>query len=204
MIREFHEVANIFPMMQGEEFAALKADIETNGLREPIWLHPDGRIIDGRNRYLACCELGIEPEYHTWNGAGSLVAFVVSLNLHRRHLTPMQRAGVAVDILPMLEVEAHERYAATVGRPSKSDQKIDQISERVPQAAEQAATIVGTNRQYVADMKRYKEQAPEVFDLARAGTINGSGARKLASLNDDMRSVVVDKLRSGRQLDLNA
>ena len=104
----------------------------------------------------------------------------------------------------MLEVEAHERYAATVGRPSKSDQKIDQISERVPQAAEQAATIVGTNRQYVADMKRYKEQAPEVFDLARAGTINGSGARKLASLNDDMRSVVVDKLRSGRQLDLNA
>ena len=102
----------------------------------------------------------------------------------------------------MLEVEAHERYAATVGRPSKSDQKIDQISERVPQAAEQAATIVGTNRQYVADMKRYKEQAPEVFDLARAGTINGSGARKLASLNDDMRSVVVDKLRSGEHTDV--
>jgi hypothetical protein len=85
--REFHEVANIFPMMQGEEFDALKADIAANGLREPIWLHPDGRIIDGRNRYRACCELSIEPEYHTWNGSGSLVSFVVSLNLHRRHLT---------------------------------------------------------------------------------------------------------------------
>ena len=69
MIREFHEVANIFPMMQGDEFDALKADIDANGLREPVWLHPDGRIIDGRNRYLACCELGIEPQYRTWNCA---------------------------------------------------------------------------------------------------------------------------------------
>jgi len=201
-VKKFHEVANIFPLMQGEEFEALKADIAANGLREPIWLHPDGRIIDGRNRYRACCELGIEPEYHTWNGSGSLVSFVVSLNLHRRHLAPIQRAAIAVDILPMLEDEAHERYLTTVGRPSKSDQKIDQISERTPQAAEQAAQIVGTNRQYVADMKRYKDEAPEVFELARAGTINGSGARKLASLDDDMRSAVVDKLRSGEHTDV--
>ena len=190
MIREFHEVANIFPMMQGEEFAALKADIETNGLREPIWLHPDGRIIDGRNRYLACCELGIEPEYHTWNGAGSLVAFVVSLNLHRRHLTPMQRAGVAVDILPMLEVEAHERYAATVGRPSKSDQKIDQISERVPQAAEQAASIVGTNRQYVADVKRLAQDAPEWVEKIRAGD---------ATITEAKRAIKEDRREQRRQ-----
>jgi N6-adenosine-specific RNA methylase IME4/ParB-like chromosome segregation protein Spo0J len=202
MGREYHEVANIFPLMQGEEFDALKADIAANGLREAIWLHQDGSIIDGRNRYRACCELGAEPQYRTWNGSGSLVAFVVSLNLHRRHLTPIQRAGVAVDILPMLEVEAHARYLATVGRPSKSDQKIDQISERAQRAAEQAAAIVGTNRQYVADMKRYKDEAPEVFELARAGVVNGSGARKLASLDDDMRSVVVDKLRSGEHSDV--
>ena len=202
MQREFHEVADIFPMLQGEEFDALKNDIVANGLREAIWLHPDGRIIDGRNRYRACAELGIEPEYRTWDCSGSLVSFVVSLNLHRRHLSPIQRAGVAVEILPMLEVEAHERYLATVGRPSKSDQKIDQISERIPQAAGQAATIVGTNRQYVADMKRYKEEAPEVFELARNGMINGSGARKLASLDDEMRAAVVNELREGGEMDV--
>jgi DNA modification methylase len=54
---EFHEVANIFPMMNGEEFAALVEDIKTNGLQEAIWLH-EMQIVDGRNRYRACQEAG--------------------------------------------------------------------------------------------------------------------------------------------------
>ena len=51
-----------------------------------LWLHPDGSVVDGRNRYNACEELGIEPAYRTWDGEGSLVDFVVSLNLKRWHL----------------------------------------------------------------------------------------------------------------------
>lgn len=58
---EFHEVENLFPMMTPEEFSELKNDIAANGLIEPIWLH-NGKIIDGRNRYNACLELGIEPQ----------------------------------------------------------------------------------------------------------------------------------------------
>lgn len=96
--REYHEVANIFPLLQGEEFEELKADIAANGLREPIWLHSDGRIIDGRNRHRACIETGTPPKFRTWDGSGSLVAFVVSMNLKRRHLTSSQRAMVALAV----------------------------------------------------------------------------------------------------------
>jgi hypothetical protein len=73
------------------------------------------KIIDGRNRYRACRELGIEPKIQIWDGKGSLVEFVVSLNLHRRHLDSGQRAAVAVEILPLLEAEAKERQRAAGG-----------------------------------------------------------------------------------------
>ena len=100
MTIEFHEVANIFPMMSATEFEQLKTDIQYNGLLEAIWRH-DGKIIDGRNRYQACVETGVTPHFREWDGIGSLTAFVVSLNLHRRHLTESQRGMVAAKLSNM-------------------------------------------------------------------------------------------------------
>ena len=51
--REFHAVANLFPLMQGAAFEELVADIKKNGQREPILCDAEGRILDGRNRYRA-------------------------------------------------------------------------------------------------------------------------------------------------------
>lgn len=100
MDREFHPVANVFPLMTGPAFDELVADIRANGLHVPIVLHPDGRILDGRNRYRACAAAGVEPTFLTCDQAteGDYVNYVVSLNLRRRHLDEAQRSMVAARI----------------------------------------------------------------------------------------------------------
>lgn len=163
---EYHEIANLFPMLDGEEYERFREDIACNGQIEPIWTY-QGKIIDGRNRYRACVDLGVTPHFKEWHGNGSLAAFVVSLNIHRRHLTSSQRAVVALDILPVLEAEAKARMLA--GKKFDPVQKVVQGSGK---SSEQAADMLGTNRQYVSDAKKIKEQAPELLEQVRSGELS--------------------------------
>lgn len=89
---ELHPLCTLFPRITGKEFEALVADIKANGLREPIIIH-DGMILDGGNRYRACIEAGVEPAVMKFGG-GNLVTYVLSANLHRRHLSPGQQAAI--------------------------------------------------------------------------------------------------------------
>jgi ParB-like chromosome segregation protein Spo0J len=148
--------------VKGTRHAELVADIRANGLLEPVTLY-EGKILDGRNRERACVEAGVAPRYREWSGEGSLTAFVVSLNLQRRHLTPSQRAMVALDSLPWLEEEAKERQ-------KMGKQKIADPST-TGQARDEATRITHTNRQYVSDAKRIDREAPAIAEQVRAGRI---------------------------------
>ena len=168
----FHPIAALFPLIEGAEFDALVRDIAQYGLREPIVLHPDGRILDGRNRWRACKEAGVRPRFRKWSGKGSLVSFVVSLNLTRRHLSVSQRACVALDILPALEAEAHARMVA--GGRFKGTQKLADLGE----ARSRAADLFRINRQYVSDAKRLRAEYPVLFDDVRAGRLTLQEAKR--------------------------
>ncbi|MFN7877470.1 MAG: ParB/RepB/Spo0J family partition protein [Pirellula sp.] len=97
-----HEAAAIFPMMGDREFADFKKDIETYGVKEWGTLYR-GQVLDGRNRYKACQELGIEMTFCEIEDDDKFdpVAYVLSHNLHRRHLTESQRAMVAAKVATM-------------------------------------------------------------------------------------------------------
>ena len=119
---EFDPVANIFPMIEGVEFDDLVEDIKRNGLLESIWTYR-GKIIDGRNRYRACLKAGVHPTFKQWDGGGSLVEFVVSMNLHRRHLSASQRALLAAELTTLKKgqrADTQNCASVTVGQAAKA------------------------------------------------------------------------------------
>jgi len=167
---EFHELSNVFPMMGEAEYQSLKSSIADVGLIEPIWTF-QGKIIDGRNRYKACEELGIKPEFREWKGnKNSLIFFVVSENVQRRHLTTSQRAALAVEILPKLEKEAIKRQieAGRSGRV-RIDTLAQKIAEGGGESREIAADIFQTNRNYVSKAKVLNIQARDLLADVKNG-----------------------------------
>ncbi len=107
---EFHPACLTLPQMDEADYQKLKEDIAAHGLRHPITLH-QGMILDGRNRFEACIDLGIVPTFTEWEGGADIVEFVLGENLYRRHLTASQKAMVATAALEFHREAARSRMA---------------------------------------------------------------------------------------------
>jgi hypothetical protein len=86
-------VADLFPLIPQDELAELADDIAENGLQEPIviaQINDEWVLVDGRNRLAACKLAGVIP--HTRILESDPTAYVLSANVHRRHLTKGQQA----------------------------------------------------------------------------------------------------------------
>ena len=155
----FHEVAGIFPLMGDFDYQALVEDIRQHGQREPITLHPDGSIVDGRNRYLACFELNIEPRCVTWDGNGELLDFVISLNLHRRHLNETQRAVIASKLSTL----------------HPGDNQVTQICGT---SQKQAAQLLNVSTRLIQTVKAIEREAPEHLPEMERGELAADAVMK--------------------------
>jgi len=164
---KFHPTAGIFSMMNAEEFEGLKSDIEKHGLLEPVWTY-EGKIIDGRNRYLACQRLGIKSKQKKWKpvNGNELVDFVISLNLKRRHLNASQKALVAVDALPYYVKVAKKRQKLSKGRGKKGKAK---VPDHFGQSRDIAAKVFGVSGRYVGYAKQINEKDPNLTQEIRDG-----------------------------------
>ena len=117
---EFHPVAELFPLLVGNAFDGLVADIRRQGLLEPIWRWK-GKVIDGRNRLLACRRAGVEPRFQEYEGSDP-VGFAVSKNMHRRHLSKSQRALIAANLANLRQgVRTDLEPSADMRKVSQSD-----------------------------------------------------------------------------------
>lgn len=188
-----HPAADLFPLLGADELGKLAADIEANGLRNPVILY-HGEVLDGRNRLAACELAGVEPRFTSYEGADP-VAFVISTNLHRRHLSAAQLVAVSLEALPMFEAEARERQGARTDLREIIPESSTQPKE--PRARDKAAEAFGVNPRYVSDGKRIKAEAPELIGLMKADAINVPQAKELAKLGQAERDAAVADIQAG-------
>lgn len=172
---EFHEAANIFPLDE-ENIDSLAEDIRENGQTVPIELL-GGKVIDGRRRTLACRKAGVQPKYKTVVVANP-VAYVVSLNLHRRHLTAAQRGMIAAEAREMFDRAAKERQRAA-GGDRKSGSVVEQITPPISagKARDQVGKLFKVSGPTVdRATKVLRRAAPEVVQAVKDGTMSLSKA----------------------------
>src|SRR5262249_16180273 len=170
-----HPAAEKFPRMTDDEVRALGEDIKTNGQRVPIAIiersrpRPDGtfhisdpplqEVLDGISRLDAMEEASIavtdkDGQLHKQilrtvvdTDEVDPVAFVISANIHRRHLTGEQKRGIIAELIK--------------AQPEKPDLQIAKTVNVSP-------TTVGT-------VRREMEAKGDVSKLERRTERKGSG-----------------------------
>lgn len=117
---KIHPAAELFPPMTEAEFLGLKEDIREHGQREDIVVW-QGQLIDGRHRLRACRELGIEPQVAELMDETDPWQYVVSHNLHRRHLTTAQRAMVGDKLASRKQGEKKPDSGIPLSQPTQAE-----------------------------------------------------------------------------------
>lgn len=167
-----HPLSAIFPRMDSDAFELLKADLKANGQRQPITIL-GGMILDGGHRYRACTELGIEPKLVEFEGSDP-IAFVISANMHRRHMTPSQSAMVAASL-------ANMQSGGTGANQHNDGCRSANLQSSVSQS--QAADMLQVSVRTVASAARVIDSGtPELVEAVKAGTVSVSKAAKIATL----------------------
>ena len=157
---EFHPLADLFPLLEGQDFAELVDDIREHGLHEPIVVYED-KILDGRNRYRACLAAGIDPTFTAYTGDDP-VAYVVSLNLRRRHLDESQRAMVAAKLATLKLGDNQHSEGLPIGRSSE---------------------LLNVGERTVARAREVQEHGtPELVSAVERGAVSVSAAADVAAL----------------------
>jgi N6-adenosine-specific RNA methylase IME4/ParB-like chromosome segregation protein Spo0J len=171
---QFHPYADLFPLLEGEEFEALVADIKASGLRQPI-VEYEGLILDGRNRYRACSVAGVECPAVNFDGDDPL-AFVISQNVRRRHLNDRQRMMIAAKLATM---PAH--------RPASKSANSQTLTQPT------AAQMFKVSERGVQQAKVVRERGtPELVKRVESGDIAMSIAEQLACLPPEEQRRIAD------------
>lgn len=168
---KYHEYANLFPMMPESDLMRLAEDIKEKGQSDPV-ITLDGMILDGRNRYKACEINGITPRCEEYTGDDPL-GFVISHNLHRRHLDETQRGVVGAKIADLPHGSNRHNLESPIG------------GSRKPTRAEVAKMLNVGHGTIDRAKQAIKNGIPELVSMMEGGEVTAYAASTVAKLSKE-------------------
>lgn len=192
---QIHEAANIFPLDE-ENIQSLADDIRQHGQQETVKLL-DGAILDGRRRFKACELAGVEVRTEEVK-VPDPVAYVLSLNLHRRHLTPSQAAMVGARARKWYDDEAKKRQQVRKGKqPGATPANLPDMQKT--DARDAVGKVVGVSGKSIDYASRVIEKAePEVVQAVDEGRMAVSTAALLATEPPEVQVAEATKPKRNR------
>lgn len=179
-----HPWAELFPLPSDDELLAMATDIAEHGLREPIVVNKAGEIVDGRSRHQAMQRKGItipdEMIVETELTGGALFDWIVSRNLHRRHLSEAQRAAIAAELIKQREIIKDE--AAN-------------LQSSLTQA--QAAAVMKVSERSVATASKVLKKDKALHQAVKGGKVSAHAAGQILEFPDAERAATIRDLAHG-------
>lgn len=205
---QYHPIAEIYPLMDPEEFGHLVADMKKYGYDKghPVMLY-EGKILDGRNRWQSAHHAGVKADTTEFVGDNEeALRFVVRQNSIRRHLTAGQKATAALDIerffteFAKAKQKANQYQKTAFGAngtvradpPTPGSESVQNGSPRSTRANDptpirplpvralhEAAKITGASRKTTQDVKAIRAASPETYQLIKNGTLSVNAAKRV-------------------------
>ena len=175
---EAHEIAELFPAIDGELLKELDADIAERGVEEPITIY-EGKVLDGVHRYMLGTMHGKHVPSRPLPEGADPIAFCVARNLRRRHLSASQRAIIA-------EALANHRRPGRKGERTARTRR--EAAEEVGGCSERAVARARTVR---------KECDGDVVRAVRDGQVSLSDAERVRGESAERQREAVSQVKNG-------
>ena len=177
---QFHPYANFLPLMKKKDLLDLALDIKKKGLIHAI-VRYHGKIIDGRNRYIACRMVNIEPHFIELDDTIDAFEFVKSMNMRRdlSKFTSAERCEYGLKYLEEEEKRAKERQLKNLKQfqdtdpPSRGNGSESDMIEG--EAMKLAAKFAGVSHDTLRKARKIMDvskKTPEIlkkWELAKKG-----------------------------------
>jgi hypothetical protein len=195
---EQHHLGRLLPPLVEQDFTRLRQDIAANGLLEEIVLY-QGKILDGWSRYRACHYARVEPRFREFTGDNP-VAYVLSKNVQRRHLHPVQLLKILEAARPALEAEAVARKRVGVRQPAATaGEDLGTNLSQGQRVNEQIASMAGispqTVKHYHAVQVHGSADLKEAVDRAEVAVSDAADVVRRHS--PETQSAAVARVRAG-------